>query len=344
LTKQGQSLKRTLQLIADILSFDSSYEQLQKDLNENPNWDAMVSTGSKHLMLPAIYCRLWQKDLLKYLPEELTMYLKEVTDLNRDRNTRLLEEAQQVSKLFDEHQIVHVYLKGIALIAGDYFEDIAERMIGDIDILIASDQLDKAFDLLVAQGYDDFIKFNYEVKNYRHYPRQIAAHRLGAIELHGQLLKHGFNHLMASEIVLANKQLGQQIPIPNTEHLIRNAIYANQINDRHSYLGSIHLKGIYDVLVLKLPDQPQLISTLPSQLHSNRFLNLSSIFFPSLSPRGCYDGSIYRRIFLVSMHFPKFGRLLYNLKKMLWDLQDRLGIFASNQSYRKHVLKKLPFK
>ena len=130
---------QTLQHIADILGFESDKTLLKARLeSDTMDWDHLVRVGSSHLVLPAIYCRLKAKKLLHVLPQELESYLKEITALNRERNEQLLNEAQQISQWFQEADIDHVFLKGTAMLASGYYEDIAERMVGDIDILIQS--------------------------------------------------------------------------------------------------------------------------------------------------------------------------------------------------------------
>ena len=103
---------QTLQDIADILSFESDQTLLKARLESaSMDWDHLVRVGSSHLVLLAIYCRLKAKQLLSTLPEELEAYLKEITDLNRERNQQLLTEAQQISQWFQEAGIDHVFLK-----------------------------------------------------------------------------------------------------------------------------------------------------------------------------------------------------------------------------------------
>ena len=63
---------KTLKIIGDILSFKSDTCLLQTTLEEkNFNWDEIVKIGSRHLVLPAIYCRLKEKQLLNCLPKDL---------------------------------------------------------------------------------------------------------------------------------------------------------------------------------------------------------------------------------------------------------------------------------
>ena len=59
-----KNLAATYQHIADILSYDSDTSTLESTLSQPAfNWDVIVKEGSKHLVLPAIFCRLQSKQL-----------------------------------------------------------------------------------------------------------------------------------------------------------------------------------------------------------------------------------------------------------------------------------------
>lgn len=343
--KRQHSLRQTLQLIADILSFENSSEDLENVLkNHNVDWEAVVSIASNHLMLPAVYCRLKQKKLLQHLPKDLEDYLKELAELNRERNKVLLKESKEISNLFNEHQIEHVFLKGIALMAGNYYEDIAERMIGDIDILVHARHLEKAFELLASQGYSNFVNFNYEVKNYRHFPRQISENHLGAVELHNHILKHDYKQLVDINAFFMSKALMNNLTIPGRNHIIWHTILAHQINDNNSFLGSISLKAVYDILVLQLDQKGHLMTSLSQQRYAAQFLSLSSVFFPSLSLLNQNMRTlIYKHFFLFTLKYPKFGRVFHRFKLALLYMKERIELLFENKSYRKHILKKMKF-
>lgn len=340
MTKNKQTLKQTLQLIIDILSFETSDKALERQLSTNlTDWDSVVTVASKHLVLPAIYCRLQQKSLLNYLPADLKLYLEELTQLNRDRNTMLLDEVKQISNVLHSHKINHVFIKGIALLVGNYFQDIGERMIGDIDILIADEDIDNAFELLTSKGYTQSLPFNYEVKNYRHRPRQISDKRLGAIELHDQLLKHGYNTLIDKQLLLSSKTLINDIAIPNKDYLISNTIYAQQINDRTYYYNTLRLKGIYDVLVAGLPQNKKLINTLSQEKFGRAFLNLASVFDNKMEPnKMSFMTRLHKHMYLMSVRFPKLGTSINKVKYFYKAFKDRLLLIILNKSYRKYVL------
>ena len=253
----------TMQLIADVLSFNNNQEALAQQMQHTRmDWDGFVTVGSAHLMLPALYSRLKAKDLLPFLPEDLTIYLEEIAEINRGRNETLLQEAYNISKIFEKEHINHVFIKGMALLAGQVFKDPTERMIGDMDILVAHHQLQQAFDLLVQHGYTDTVDTVIEQKYRRHLPRQVSPQKIGAVELHSEILVHNYKHLLKIEQVLKNKRIVQGIAIPSLEDCIKISIWARQINDRAHRYGYFNFKTIYDCLVLNLPNNEILLAKL----------------------------------------------------------------------------------
>jgi hypothetical protein len=60
------------------------------------DWDAVVNVSTSHYVFPAIYCNFKRADFLTYLPADLVAYMKHITDLNRDRNTQIIQQAQEL--------------------------------------------------------------------------------------------------------------------------------------------------------------------------------------------------------------------------------------------------------
>ena len=117
LSKSNITYKETLQLIFDILSFDYPISRLEAQLKSNSiNWETLVKTASNHLVLTTVYCRLNQKQLLHLLPEDLNIYLSELTAINRNRNETIANEVKWIAKLLNENKIEHVFFKGAGLL------------------------------------------------------------------------------------------------------------------------------------------------------------------------------------------------------------------------------------
>ncbi|TDU42913.1 putative nucleotidyltransferase-like protein [Gelidibacter sediminis] len=331
----------TLQIIADILSFNTPQQILSEQLqNTKINWDAVVVISSNHLMLPALYCRLKSKGLLPYIPTDLQNYLEEITDINRARNEKLLKETYIISDILSKENIDHVFIKGIALIASSTYEDMGERMIGDIDILVADNHIEHAFDLINKLGYTKTITYNYDNKNLRHLPRQISEHNFGAIELHREILRFKFKHLINPVEVLKNKRIINGISVPSIDDSIKISILALQVNDNAHYLGNMHLKSIFDCINLKLPQNKKLLHILSKEKHANSFLHISNLFFKELyARRPFYTSKFLRGYFRFKLQRPKLGYRINHILKTYNTYTASLLRFLTNKSYRSYVLK-----
>lgn len=334
------ALYSTMQLIAEILDFNDNPEALSDRIKKTSvDWDTFVTVGSKHLMLPALYCQLKAKRLLPLIPADLTIYLEEIASINRGRNTILLAEAREISELFNKEQINHVFIKGMALIAGHTFKDQAERMLTDIDILVSDSQIHTAFDILTQYGYTDTVTSIIKRKNRRHLPRQVSPEKFGAIELHSDILIHKYTHLILNDDVLNNKRIIDGIAIPSIEDAIKMAVYAFQINDKAHLYGYFSFKTIYDCLALQLLTQPSLLKQLSEEKHSQSFLHLSSVFYKELTPhKSSAYSKVVKRYFVFKLNHPKWGHIIHVSIKIYNNIQVRIQLLAYNKSYRRHIL------
>ncbi|MDP5082024.1 MAG: nucleotidyltransferase family protein [Winogradskyella sp.] len=333
----------TFRNIADILSFESSNSKLERQLTAPEfDWDVIVIEGSKHLVLPAIYCRLKAKKLLHVLPKELEIYLEELTAINRNRNTTLLKQIQFISKLLNEHQIDHVFLKGAALLSSGFYKDIAERMVGDIDILISKEQLTTAFELIKHSGYTKTYGFAYQTIGYRHLDRLIAPNELAAIELHDEVLIEKYRKIIDVNNILDSKIYCNTIAIPDTYHLGMHHILAWQINDLGHFYRAINLKTFYDSIILKVYANELLILDLSKNKFGRSYLALSKYYFEEFSGVLTHTKSLsYQKLHLKYTTNPVYKQGLKAIKQHYIEFLNRLILVFYNKNYRLHVLKKI---
>lgn len=335
-----QSTYATLQLIADILSFQENRDNLSKQIKQSKiNWDPVVTIASQHLMLPALYCRLKAKKLLDLIPDELNVYLREISSINRGRNGVLLKEVHEISEILNKEKIEHVFIKGTALIASDTFKDNAERMIGDIDILVAKNQTHTAFDILTLNGYTQSLEREYKSETGRHLQRQISPNKFGAIEIHSEILQHTHKHLINREQVLKSKRSINGIAVPSLKDSVRISILALQINDNAHPFGYISFKTIYDCLALGLVNNHKLLKDLSINKHSQSFLKVSSVFFKELTPNKSSNYSTFlHNYFIFRINNPKAGALMYKSVSHIKKNLDRIKLFVESKYYRAHIL------
>jgi hypothetical protein len=151
-----------------------------------------------------------------------------------------------------------VFLKGAALVSSIYNESIGARMVGDIDILIAKDQIQKAKNLLELSSYSP-IKIPFEPffnNNGKHLDRMINKNKLFAIELHFKISDREIKH----EDFLDSKKMINYNFIPKTSNLLFHSIINFQLNDYGSLRATFHFRTLFDVFNLSKPDLTHKIS------------------------------------------------------------------------------------
>lgn len=315
-------------------------EELKKVLKQkNIEWEAIVKAGSKQLVLPTIFCNLKSKGLLNYIPEDLCTYLEELTNINRNRNITLLEEIRDISKVFNEHQINHVFLKGGALLASGYYNDPGERMVGDIDVLVHPDQVYQAQDLLLKYGYEEAHKsLTDKYVDQKHLPRLISDSKLASIEIHRKLIHKEVKGQLSPIKVLENKQIINTLTIPSTLDLFKHTILNFQVNDygyEYNYLG---LRNAYDTLIL-LPHLSKMeIESLTKHRIFRSFLNKTGNYFISLTDYNkTWADGIRNSLFVLKQKYRLPNTIWYrtvNIFKILALILNRLILFFTNRNYR----------
>lgn len=333
----------THELIAEILSFNNEKTCLKTHFESSKiDWDNLVKTASRHLVLTTIYCRLKQKELLNYLPKDLEEYLEQLTSINRNRNKKLIQEAQILVHIIEELGIEYVFIKGMALLLGGYYKDLGERMIGDFDILVADKDLEKAFAIFKKEGYNKLVDFNYNRSNFRHLPRQVNENKLAAIELHRHVLNPSYRDLISINDVFKNKHMIENRAIPCNNHLNLINILTTELNDNSYFYNTINFKNSYDSLVLDLEKQIESPVEFSNLKYVTHYLNLNSIWFKQFKPKHTtLIDRIKKYSYLQKTTNETFGRLINAIKFVCLGTSKRLNLVLKNKSYRLYLVKSL---
>jgi hypothetical protein len=212
------------------------------------DWDSVVKVSTGHFVFPALYCNLKRANFLKFLPEELVNYMVHITDLNRERNQQIIDQAKEINELLLQNNITPIFLKGTGNLLEGLYEDIGERMVGDIDIILSKENVLKANKILQNNNYaSSSIMFD----DHRHLPRLTKTNKIAAIELHKDFLeipyRTNFNYFSVVDSVL--KTENNYTFLGAIDKMAMN-IFSNQITDNGYEKGNILLRNFYDFILL----------------------------------------------------------------------------------------------
>ncbi|MGB0879942.1 MAG: nucleotidyltransferase domain-containing protein [Polaribacter sp.] len=233
-----------------------SYEEKNKLIIEDElklstiDWEAIVKLSTKHYVFPALYCNLKRANFLHYLPEELVNYMIHITDLNRERNQQIIAQAKELNELLLANSITPIFLKGVGNLFQDLYEDIAERMLSDIDLLVSENDISKAIHILKENNYY-ILKQDIPESHGRHYPKLVHTTKISGVEVHRKMLrapysKH-FNYNVVKNNVIKHHQ--KEHTLGYTDQIVLNVL-SKQVNDYGHFFKNVALRSHYDTFLL----------------------------------------------------------------------------------------------
>ena len=342
--------KETLFFIAKCLTIsleDKNRDEIELILKTTDvDWDAVVKVSTSHYVFPALYCNFKRADFLKYLPADLVNYMKHITDLNRDRNKQIISQAQDLNTLLLNNNITPIFLKGTGNLLEGLYDDIAERMVGDIDFLLSKKDSSSTFKILKSNNYYTAENLLNNPPDHRHFPRLVKQENIAAVEIHKEVTieKHRdeFNYKIISE----DAQQINDFLVLNFENQLSLSIIASQINDSGFNLKKISLRSAYDVFLLsKKVDTKKAISKF-TKLNNplNCFLANCNLVFGDL------ESLKYNKSEEAENYLKAFNKSLYrskstiNFKLIRVNLYRKFSKFCKsifNSEYRKWLLNRI---
>ncbi len=304
--------KETLYFVAKCLTInfeDRNKKAVEKKLQSNSiDWEAVVKLSTTHYVFPALYCNLQRCNFLHYLPEKLVAYMQHITNLNRERNEKIIIQARELNALLLSNNIKPIFLKGTANLLSGIYQDIAERMVGDIDFIFSKEDYTKAIRLLRDFDYLEVGNHEYYFPEEKHYRRLKKVNSIAAIEIHSEILwMHKYRKEFNYSFIEKNSQIIDNIRVLSYANKLNLSIIANQINDNGFYYKKIALANAYDVFLLSKK--------------TNAKFAVNSLY-KLTNPLNCFLAACYEI-------FNKVNSLEYNKTKMT---SSYLNIFNSQFS------------
>jgi len=223
------------------------------------NWNSLVYHSSNQLVLPALYLNLKRNNLLDFLPEELKEHLEDITNQNRKRNQLILDQVEEITILLKKNGLEPIYLKGTAHLLDGLYEDIAERMLSDIDFLLDEKEANKAWQLLVDSGYQKHNEISVTGFGlHRHLIELIKKGEVASVEVHTRVLEGDyhkkFNYSHIKKVLRSSPT--ENTLVPSIKHQILHNILNAQKNDKAKSNFKVLLRNSYDLMLLGQQKKP----------------------------------------------------------------------------------------
>ncbi len=244
-----------------IRSVPESPEEIRQTIRSGAvDWEQIVWVTTGQFVFSALYLQLKQAGLLSELPSDLVEYMKEFADLNRERNRKIISQAIEITKLLNGKGITPVFLKGTAHLLDGLYQDIAERQVGDIDILVDENEMVRVSEILIDSGYTPMSKYDPRYfKTTKHFPRLQNYNQVAAVEIHRQILGYPEYKSIDAKTLMENRKI---LDLPVTafvlcdQHQIIHNILHVQISHDDFYYARINVRQGYDLYLLSLRENP----------------------------------------------------------------------------------------
>ena len=122
-------------------------------LKEQIIWVNLLKEASLQRCGPLLYVRLKQHHLFNELPPAVQTLLQHAYNLNVERNTLFKNILIELLAELSKENIDSLLLKGAATFCDDLYNDPGARVMGDIDLLVPLNKIDKCQRILDTLGY-----------------------------------------------------------------------------------------------------------------------------------------------------------------------------------------------
>jgi len=321
----------TLYFIGQCLSLDEHPtfrdEIIVQFSDENYDWNTFIWTCSNHLVLPVFYLKFLKHDLLSYVPDVLTQHLEEIYKLNCTRNEQILLQVKEINATLNAAGISPIYLKGTGNLIDGIYDDIGERIIGDIDFLVPESDFLTAAECFKNVGYiDSFPRYKpFSFDEHHHYPQLWKEDVVADIEIHWQPVSKQNSGRFSSCFVQKSKKEVTDYPgcfVLSDEHkVILNFIHSQLTNSGHR-LGIVSLRDINDVYrFAKRTDLTKALHLIHNRKEAEAYFTIAQKL---LGLPITIEQSLSTSVFCRKHDLNLKSRLFYTLNRIPWVLSRML--------------------
>jgi hypothetical protein len=243
-----------LDALSDVLRPDPSDGGFPTDVN----WEAVLPLAAAHDLLPALWsagvARGWwtalpadalERVLTRFAPglTQPPLLLQQAHDANRIRVGDLMDQGHAILDRLASAGIAAIPLKGWHALMTGWWDDPANRVMRDLDVLVPADQAEAAAECLAALGYVALATGHTPEADHE-LPAVHLPGRAGSVELHTALVVSRWRGVLPADQVL-----GHGAPMSSTDAVVHSIAHA-QLHDEAHLLARIPLRALHELSVL----------------------------------------------------------------------------------------------
>lgn len=208
---------------------------------------------SNQFVLPVVYRQLRDTGVTELFPEDYDEFLSDIYDKNTQRNTKILEQIEEIGNILQTNNIEPVYLKGTANLLDNLYRNPGDRFIGDIDFLVKKGDYLRTADLVMQLGYKNDVKLYFDHSDQKHYPRLYKEDVPADVEIHHIPVNNEYAAKFNSEVIFPNKLKVINKPncyVSSDVHKLIHTFIHSQLSNRGYLYRFIPLRDLYDFYLL----------------------------------------------------------------------------------------------
>ena len=221
-------------------------------------WERALRLAGDHDLLPAWWsagvARGWWEPLpvdalelvaARFRPglTQPPLLLQQAYEANRVRQADLLVQGRTILAHLASAGITAVPLKGLHTVLADWWDDPADRVMRDLDVLVPADASGAAAGRLTSLGYLPFATGHTDEADHE-LPAVRLPGRAGSVELHTALLVRRWSAVLTADLVLS-----RGAPMSTTDAVVHSIAHAQLQDDAH-LLARLPLRSLHELAVL----------------------------------------------------------------------------------------------
>lgn len=244
------STTKTFQLLAQALRVDDGGDADDAlgaaVASGSVDWDCLVKLADQERMTAALVAALRRRGLVSKLPKTVQGAFRRRMFMATEVNARIKRQAEQAVGILNEAGITPMLLKGSLHLFEAEPDELCERRMADLDVIVPVDRLEDSIQALRDAGYipdkED------EGWTYQYRPMYHPDHIIG-LELHirpGEQ-RNFLDVEEAWEKAVPVDAPGLKIVALEPGHRIAHNVFHSEVQDRGYTLGLVCLRQLYDL-------------------------------------------------------------------------------------------------